>query len=218
MKYTRLLLGIGLVLGLGIQSLAAETSRGDATVNIGSARYGPGGHVWAEGVISNVGRDGRFTIRGTRSPYADNYITYNHDYNADPEHRRELDQRFRNRLDYTWNDSNVSNYSFVTPDYDSIVVYDEPNYGTDFNTWSYSGNPHTYRYDELRAGDRVAIGYDENGNKVERIYRIHPSMALRPRLPGVREVTPDNTRANNISEEDNTRPTENKPAVLVPER
>lgn len=219
-----LILCLSLAAICAIDSPAAE---GDVRI-VGTAtrgnRYSPSVKTWAEGTIVSKGADGRVSLRGTQSPYASDYFTYHHDYVAHPELRPQLGERYRDKFRYHWSEQDLKDYTFAVPDYSDAVIYDEPNYGTDYTAWSYDGEPRAYRYGDLNVGDRVAIGYDENGNRVQSIYRINPRAVTvtapvpikvlpnldhtRPNVPIVLtpETHPDNTRPKNIGTSDNTLP------------
>ncbi len=58
------------------------------------------------------------------------------------------------------------------PDYNDTTIYDESNYGNDYSTWNYDTEPRAYHYNDINVGDRVVIGYDENGNNS--MFRVNP--------------------------------------------
>jgi hypothetical protein len=195
---------------------------GGASVGTGN-RYNGGAHSWAEGTVSARGADGRLSIRGSTSPYANDYMSYHNDYYSHPENRSALGERYRDRLHYSWNDNNLNDYSFTVPNYDTTTIYDEPNYGSDYTTWDYNTEPRTYRYNDINVGDRVVIGYDENGNRVNSMYRVNPrnrteasvnanvnenrnntTGAAAGSSAGSTNRVEDNTRANNTGTTNNT--------------
>ena len=159
--------GAGVHAGTGGVSASAGVSAG------AGARYNSSATHWAEGTVSARGADGRLSIRGSNAPYANDYMSYHHDYYSSPDRRGELGTRYHDRLNYNWNDTNLTDYSFTVPNYSDSVIYDEPNYGQDYTSWNYSSEPTTYHYNDINVGDRVVIGYDENGNKVQSMYRVH---------------------------------------------
>jgi len=151
-----------------LSSSAVDVNAG-VSVGTGGTRYHTYGG-YTEGTISTIGKDGRFTIRGTTSPYARDYVTYHSGYWSTPESARvTYSTPYRDRFTYTYDDSNLTDYTYTVPDYDKVVVYDEPNYGTDFTTWTYT-EPRVYHYGDLRVGDRVVVGVDNNNARA--IYRV----------------------------------------------
>ena len=211
-----LFLCLSLAAVCAINSPAAEGDVRVAGTATHGTRYSSGAKTWTEGTIVSKGADGRMNIRGTQSPYASDYFSYHHDYVANPDLRVKLGERYRDKFRYHWSDQDLKDYTFAVPDYNDSVIYEEPNYGTDYTAWSYDGEPRAYRYGDLNVGDRVVIGYDENGNKVHSMYRLNPRAAVvvpnqdhtRPNVPVV--LTPeahiDNTRPNNVGTTDNTVP------------
>ena len=191
----------------------------------GGSRYGSGGGTWAEGTISSRGADGKISIRGSESPYANDYFSYHHDYYSSPDQRTQLGERYRDKFKYSRNDENLKDYSFTVPNYNDTVIYDEANYGTDYGTWKYSDDAKSYRYNDLNVGDRVVVGYDTNGNNVRSMYRLNAKGTAgtnrttdenRVNKDAKTNVTnpnnasgtnrADNTRQNNTGTTDNTTP------------
>ena len=147
-------------------------------ITVSGNYYDSKANAWAEGTISSVGPDGRVVISGHESPYATTYTTYHKEYYALPEAEREarrhdLNAKYRDRLAYSPYRDPAREYSFSVENRDKFVIYDEtPRYGTTYENWKYS-TPRTYTYSDLKAGDRVVVGYDSgNPSSVYSMYRV----------------------------------------------
>lgn len=126
---------------------------------------------WTEGTVSAVGKDGRLTIRGTASPYASEYVKYHSGYYTTPESGRvTYSTGYRDRFGYKWDDSKLTEYTYTVPE--TVTVYEEPNYGREFTTWTYSNEPRRYKYSDLKAGDRIVVGHDRVGLQARTMFRV----------------------------------------------
>jgi hypothetical protein len=140
--------------------------------------YDNSANTYAEGTVSTVGADGRITFRGYETPYANSYTSYHRDYYALPEAERQTRSkdilaRYKDRLNYSEYKDKERDYNFSISSPERFTVYDESSrYGRSADGWNYS-SPRTYHYNEIKAGDRVVIGYDSNNpSSVRSMYRV----------------------------------------------
>ncbi len=134
---------------------------------------------WAEGVITQIKPDGHFQINGGKNPYASNFAAFNREYFSIPEterdlRRKELQDRYQSSLIYSNGSEQPFVFSFNVPEYHHMPVFDESGlYGFSLPMWKYPENPVILSYRDLKAGDRVVVGYDTS-DEVYSIYRVSP--------------------------------------------
>lgn len=140
--------------------------------------YDNSANEYAEGTVSTVAPDGSITLRGYESPYANSYSSYHREYYAMPVSQREarareIREKYQGKLNYSEYKDKERDYNFHVSTPERFTGYDESSrYGRSADTWSYS-TPRTYRYNDIKAGDRVVVGYDSNNpSAVRSMYRV----------------------------------------------
>lgn len=140
--------------------------------------YDNSANAYAEGTVSSVDADGRVTLRGYESPYANSYSSYHREYYSIPESQREsrakeMREKYKDRLTYSEYKDKERDYNFSVATPGKFTVYDESSrYGRSSDTWNYSA-PRTSHYNEIKTGDRVVVGYDsKNPGSARSMYRV----------------------------------------------
>ena len=134
---------------------------------------------WAEGTIESVDNNGRLVVRGLESPYANNYFSAMKDYYSTAPNEREAQLRairdkYSNMLNYAWTDQHNDNFILNVSYPEDMRVFDESKrYGKDFTSWTFDNNTQPYHYNDLKTGDRVVVGFNNN-NYVESIFLVNP--------------------------------------------
>ncbi len=156
------------------KSGVSNTSNTTSDVNY----YDNSGNTYVEGTVTNIGPDGRVVLKGYESPYANAYTSYHRDYYSIPETQRETRSRefrekYKDRLNYSEYKDKERDYNFSISNPDRFTVYDESaRYGRGADTWHYS-TPSKYTYSNIKAGDRVVVGYDSNNpNNPRSMYKV----------------------------------------------
>jgi hypothetical protein len=167
-------------IALGFTLAIALHSQAMAEADIEARHYSAQANAWVEGTLTKANSDGSFTVHGAESPYARDYASFMREYqsfqpSARDSHLQELMSSYGERLRYRWpGPEKQKDYTFTGGTGD-VAIFEEPEYGRDASTWSYRAEPRAFQYDELKAGDRVVIGYDSFAENPFAIYLVNPS-------------------------------------------
>src|SRR5438045_3228384 len=132
-------------------------------------RFNPDATNWVEGTITEMSADGHFRLFGSDSPYAANYADFHRQFyaidNSQRElKRKELRERFRDRLRYNWRNEYAQGFSVMIPS-DKFSVFDESSrYGLAFDTWNYTEETRLYHCGAVRVDERSDAGVANHYN------------------------------------------------------
>lgn len=185
MRHLSGMLGVALCMFVAAIAGAVDVNLGVGVNSGNSNYYDSRANSYVEGTVSTVSPDGRITLKGYESPYAQTYTTYHKEYYSIPAAEREtrgaeLRERYKDKLTYETR-KDEKDFTFSVSDREKFHVYDEsPRYGRTYTDWKYS-EPKTYGYTDIKAGDRVVVGYDSaTPGSVHSMYRVQgPSVEVR---------------------------------------
>jgi len=171
--------GLGLWLGLALQSFAVETTN---EWSDDPNHYSAKANGWVEGTLMRAESDGSFGVRGAESPYARDYASFHREFFAETplqreSKRQELLNSYGDRLKYPPSNAGPQrDYVFTGGNSEDVSISEEPQYGRDTNSWSYRAAPRRFRFGDLKTGDRVVVGYDTyDDQKAFTIYLVNPN-------------------------------------------
>jgi len=169
------------ILCAAILTATSFVSRG-AVATMSDDEFNPKATEWAEGVVTSV-KDGRVQLSGAKSGYAGDFAAFHREFFSFPETERELQrkklqERFQSRMAYHASKEKPLMFTFSVPDAGNTVVFDEAaNYGTTLSLWKFPEKTTLYKFNDLKPGDRVVVGYDSS-EQVHSIMRVNPVILM----------------------------------------